>query len=70
MMASDRHRKLMSLFDQAVALDAHERASFLDEACGDDAELRREVEALIANDADPISFVDAAPSQAARAVAG
>lgn len=70
MMASDRHRKLMSLFDQAVALDAGERASFLDEACAGDAALRREVEALIANDADPISFVDAAPSQAARAVAG
>ncbi|GJM24227.1 MAG: hypothetical protein DHS20C16_06420 [Phycisphaerae bacterium] len=69
-MDSERHQKLMSLFDQAVALKDGERAAFLDKACGGDAALRLELEALIANDADPLSFVDAAPSQAARAVAG
>ncbi len=69
-MASDRHRQLMSLFDQAVALEVGERDAFLDKACQGDESLRRDVEALIANDADPISFVDAVPSHAARAVAG
>lgn len=67
-MSSERHRKLMDLFDRVVAMQQGERTSFLDEACSDDASLRREVEQLLANDADPISFVDATPSQVARVV--
>ncbi len=69
-MDSDRHQKLMSLFDHAVGLAEGERAAYLDRACAGDESLRHEIESLIANDADPISFVDAVPSQAARAIAG
>lgn len=36
-----------SIFQQAVELPADDRAGFLDEACGDDARLRREVDELL-----------------------
>jgi CheY-like chemotaxis protein len=36
------------IFKAAVALPAHERAAFLDQACGAEQELRREVESLLA----------------------
>jgi len=38
-------------FESAVRLPRAERARFLDERCGDDLELRREVESLLAHDA-------------------
>lgn len=46
-MSDDRYLKIDQLFDAAIDLPAHERPSFLDRACGSDAELRREVELLL-----------------------
>jgi serine/threonine-protein kinase len=43
-------RRALGLFDRAIALDASARAPWLDAECGEDAALRREVEALL--DAD------------------
>jgi serine/threonine protein kinase len=42
------NRQIESLCLEALARRAEERAAFLDEACAGDAELRREVEALLA----------------------
>ena len=42
--------RIQSLFLEALDLSPEERAPFLDTACADDAELRREVESLIAHE--------------------
>lgn len=42
-----RARRAEALFGAAMELDAEHRAGFLDEACRDDPELRREVDALL-----------------------
>jgi len=47
-MTPDRYRQLGQLFHAALELESGERAAFLEGACGDDQELRREVESLIA----------------------
>lgn len=49
-MASDQWEQLQQIFLEATALPASERPEFLDEACGDNAELRAEVEKLLAED--------------------
>ena len=49
-MADPRWEKLQAIFDAAVALPEAEREAYLDEACGDDGELRQEVEALLSAD--------------------
>ncbi|MCZ6793637.1 MAG: protein kinase, partial [Planctomycetota bacterium] len=49
-MSSDQLRHTLDLFAAARRLPAEERATFLDEACADDASLRREVEALLAHE--------------------
>ena len=43
-MKPDRWRKVDELFEAALERDRAERAAFLDQACGPDANLRREVE--------------------------
>ena len=48
-----RWRALEELFHAAVLLPPAQRAAYLDAACGDDAVMRREVERLLAADADP-----------------
>ena len=46
-MSSDRWSDVEQLFHDALARDAGERAAFLNEACGSDEALRREVESLL-----------------------
>jgi eukaryotic-like serine/threonine-protein kinase len=67
-MASQRER-LKSLFGAALELKPEERAAFLDRECNGDVELRRELEALLAADADAGSFLEA-PTDDVRNVAG
>ena len=43
----DRKKKIKELCDQALDLDSSERKAFLDQACAEDAALRREVESLL-----------------------
>jgi hypothetical protein len=50
-MTEDRWQRAQELFEQALNRRPEERASFLTEACGDDAELRAEVESLLEHDA-------------------
>src|SRR5512145_2552781 len=47
-MDSERRRRVMEICEIALERDAHERAAFVDAACGGDEALRRDVEALLA----------------------
>ena len=55
---SDRHRQVKDLFLRAREVPLAVRAVWLQEACGDDALLRREVESLVdAEDGMPLEFL-------------
>jgi eukaryotic-like serine/threonine-protein kinase len=47
-----RWHRIDEVFAEALTLTATDRPRFLDEACGDDPDLRRDVEALLADAAD------------------
>lgn len=49
-MTGDRWQRTQDLFEEALARQPDERASFLNKACGDDPELRAEVESLLEHD--------------------
>ncbi len=49
----ERFQRLKRIFDEACELPAHDRAAYLDSACGGDVELREEVAALLAAEGDP-----------------
>jgi len=49
-MSVERTEKALSVFREACELSDDERASFLDAACGEDRELRAEVESMLAWD--------------------
>ena len=46
-MRSERWRQIEELFHAAVALQPESQQTFINDACGADAELRREVESLL-----------------------
>ena len=54
--AAERYSRIQELFDAVVELPPEERAAVLETQCGEDAELRQEVEALLAADAQTGSF--------------
>ena len=56
-MKPERWQQIESIFQQALACHSSNRASFLAEACSGDSELRREVESLLAANADAGSFI-------------
>jgi len=59
MSGGERLARVLRLFDEALEQPAATRAAWLAQACGDDAELRRDVEAMLAADAagadDPLT---------------
>ncbi|HEY9405605.1 MAG TPA: serine/threonine-protein kinase [Pyrinomonadaceae bacterium] len=57
-MDSERWQKIKTLFDAAQGIDPEKREKFLGDACGDDLELRREVERLIASPGNAESFME------------
>ncbi len=57
-MSSSRYAEVSRLFREAADLSPHERSAFLARACGDDASLRAEVEALLALDDAPHGILD------------
>ena len=66
MTTPQRWQEIDRIFAEALAREPSERESFLDEACAEDEELRKEVESLIAHDV-PASFVErAAVEEATR----
>jgi eukaryotic-like serine/threonine-protein kinase len=56
-MEISRWRRLEVIFDEAAALPAGERAAFLSRACGEDLEMQREIESLLAADARAAGFL-------------
>src|SRR5262245_2576972 len=48
-MTPERWQKVDKLLEQALEKDPDRRGTFLDEACANDEELRREVESLLAS---------------------
>ena len=60
-MPADPNR-VRDVFLAAVELPTHQRPGYLAEACGRDAELRAEVERLLAANADPDSILEPASS--------
>ena len=47
-MSPDQERRLEEIFSAARELPPRERTTFLDSACGGDAELRRQADSLLA----------------------
>jgi eukaryotic-like serine/threonine-protein kinase len=64
-MNADRGQQIESLCHAALARDAEGRAAFLDEACAGDADLRREVESLLAGQAKAGGFLETPAWEAA-----
>jgi len=64
-MTDERWRRVKALFQAAVERPAGERTAFLANAAGDDDELRREVESLLASDASDTGVLDRLPIAAA-----
>src|SRR5688572_32283788 len=58
-MKPDRWRKVDELFEAALERDREHRAEFLDNACGGDADLRREVEKMLKFDEQAADFIEA-----------
>ena len=56
-MKPDRWRKIDDLFEAALERAPKDRAAFLDEACGSDRELRREVEKMLSFDQQAEDFI-------------
>ncbi len=64
-MSSDRgaRQRVQDIFDQARALPQERRAPYLDEACGDDRELRRAVESLLSSSETADDFLERRAAQ-------
>ena len=45
--SADRWNQLETLFHKSLELEPEARAAFLDDSCGEDSELRKELEALL-----------------------
>src|SRR2546421_2149842 len=65
---SGRGYLIETVFSCAADLSSAERVRFLDQACGDDDMLRREVESLLAADAADDRFIESVIRQAAEQV--
>lgn len=65
-MDTERWKKIKGLFDAAQELEPKKREKFLDNACGNDVELRREIENLLDSFENAESFME---KPAAREVA-
>jgi serine/threonine-protein kinase len=57
-MRQERWREVEELFEAALERRPEDRASFLDQACGDDTVLRREIESLLTADTDAGDFLE------------
>jgi serine/threonine protein kinase/tetratricopeptide (TPR) repeat protein len=64
-MNSERLKKIEEIYHAALAVASDSRTFFLNDSCGDDLELRNEVETLLAFDTTPTSFLDDTPKELA-----
>jgi eukaryotic-like serine/threonine-protein kinase len=66
----ERWRRVDGILEAALELPADERDAFLERTCGDDVELLREVESLLAHDRADSFLATPASSEAARLLVG
>jgi hypothetical protein len=57
-MTPERFRQLEKLFESALEREPSQRVAFLQEACGGDASLQKQVEALVASHEQEPSFLE------------
>jgi serine/threonine protein kinase/Tol biopolymer transport system component len=57
-MKPERWGKVESIFHKALEADESRRSSVIEESCAGDADLRREVESLLAHHSDSASFIE------------
>ena len=57
-MNPERWGRVESIFQKALEADENRRSSVIEESCAGDAELRREVESLLAHYSDSASFIE------------
>jgi predicted ATPase len=57
-MRADLWRRVEEICQKALDLDESRRAQFLQSACGDDSELRRAVDALLAHEKNALQFIE------------
>lgn len=65
-MEIERWREVDRLFEEALDRPLEERPAFLDAECAGDAALRREVEQLLAADAEGAGFLESPPDERLR----
>jgi serine/threonine protein kinase/Tol biopolymer transport system component len=58
-MTPERYQAIARLYHAAMEMERDRRATFLEQACAGDEELRREVESLIASDEEAVDFIEA-----------
>src|SRR5262249_5499168 len=58
LMKAERWKQINDLFQSAVERAPEERAAFLDEACHDDEDMRRDVESLLASHERAENFIE------------
>lgn len=66
--SSERWRRLEGLFYQALELNTEARAAFLDQSCGTDTELRKEVEGLLESAEQTMDFLQKPVLDAAQSI--
>lgn len=68
--SSERWEQIESLFHESLELPEDSRSAFLEQRCGSDVELRREVEALLESAGTPLDVLEQPVLEAARELAG
>ena len=66
-MTPEQWRRIERLCEAALSLDSAARLAFLDQECGDDVSLRREIESLLAADTHAGDFLESPMASAVRA---
>src|SRR5918993_3980610 len=62
-VSAERWDAMMAVFADALELPAHERPTFVEKACGSDADLLREVESLLAAHDGDAGFLESPAAQ-------
>ena len=67
-MKGEKYHQLEELYHEALEREPGERRAFLEQACGDDLALRREVESLLGYDERAAYFIETPPDDVAAAM--
>jgi hypothetical protein len=65
-MTSERWKQIEAIFESALERAPQERAAFINQACGEDASLRQEIESLLAHQQPTGQFISTLVHEAAK----